>query len=496
MRFIRFFVFSVLLGAVLALCPTPAFAGGAEFGVRIFTSAFTGDEFLPCSSADSTPDPGYLHFGFPPTFAVEKTSLSLVYTKLDCPAASCPSRSALTETFFDAVASSDLHALALLPVGPTGYDARVCLDDIGEPCEVRGDAPCDPTSGTTCGMERDALEVRKLARFTNPQIDRAVGMVSSDYFRAHGAPGRVAGTAIAETVFVDADVPAGSFPGRNDPTVPHELVHTYLLPDDRHVAPTRTTGYWPGCRAFGIPSCLVPSTAQNLMVDVASLQLNPPEIWIEDAVYGGMLSALSRGVDPLALDVSVLWKPDGTILIHSMIEFPEAKLSDEPFPGNHVIEVLDGSGSVLGALAMSLNFNRTWSGSDKLMFPRGLPIGAMLPYPTEAVAVRFREGDRILLVVDPLAMTLRETILRIPDRGYDRNPDERRKALLAKVDAFEQIVAKKKYRPALETLQNDIRDKVEKWVIDYDGPPQDLSKSKVLAQIDRTADRLRIRMAR
>ena len=66
--------------------------------------------------------------------------------------------------------------------------------------------------------------------------------------------------------------------------------------------------------------------------------------------------------------------------------------------------------------------------------------------------------------------------------------------MLAKVEVLEKMLAKKQFHAALEKLENDIRDKIEKWIVLYEGQPDELSKAKVLAQVDQVANRIRSRM--
>ena len=83
---------------------------------------------------------------------------------------------------------------------------------------------------------------------------------------------------------------------------------------------------------------------------------------------------------------------------------------------------------------------------------------------------------------------MRTEVEHLPDAGFVKNPAERRKALLAKVDAFETQLRQKAFRGALEKLRNDIRAHADDWLL---ATP----KASLLSLIDRVDARVVARSA-
>ncbi len=81
----------------------------------------------------------------------------------------------------------------------------------------------------------------------------------------------------------------------------------------------------------------------------------------------------------------------------------------------------------------------------------------------------------------------------IPSFGFVNDPEQRRGALSNKLDAMEHMLQVNNTFGAAQKLKFDIRDKIEKWVVDY--LPQNslqLSKGFILNLLDRTISRLSV----
>jgi len=100
----------------------------------------------------------------------------------------------------------------------------------------------------------------------------------------------------------------------------------------------------------------------------------------------------------------------------------------------------------------------------------------------------------VLLEFDPVSQSLKDLIERIPDREFDKNPDQRRKALLNKAATFEKMLSHDKDPAALRKLVADIRRAFEEWLVEIVPASPERSKVELLAAVDRIRLRLEARL--
>lgn len=463
-------------------------AGGASFGLTATASSEANESDSTNNDAASS------------AYPVKDTLFSMVYTQVECPrSGSCATDpldygSIPPFELSDAVTFGDLQVSGSFPVSDGGFSSPFCKDAVGRDCRVSGDSrKCtgsDTDLSMCAGMRSDFARARVDARAFQPSMQRVVLLLPKDYLLYHRFrnnsgwffPG------INDLAVVKAESPSGNNPfALHFNTIPHELVHSFG--SLAHVPTSPDPGYWVGCRP-GFPRCEAGTT--NLMNPAAA---EPPQAWIDEPTYAGLLlPQLKVGVDPTVLDITGTWKRNGSVEIDFMLEFPGGIASPVVGSGTGAIELMDDAGGVLVTRSVDLDFRFQSEDEHSTILSSDVGmIGVALDYPPETAIVRFRDADRVILEIDPLSRTLRDAIRAIPDRGYAKNPAERRAALLAKVGALEGLIAKKKFLPAVESLEKDIRDKVEKWIIEYQGQPSELSKTKVLEQIDRVSARLSVR---
>lgn len=70
--------------------------------------------------------------------------------------------------------------------------------------------------------------------------------------------------------------------------------------------------------------------------------------------------------------------------------------------------------------------------------------------------------------VTPTTELIHDAIDLIPSYGFIKNAEQRRNALHNKVDAVEKMLKGKNKQGAKNKLENDIKDKLEKWLITYE----------------------------
>ena len=237
-----------------------------------------------------------------------------------------------------------------------------------------------------------------------------------------------------------------------------------------------------------------------IAVDLANTNPIAAEVAIEWSTQQGGAPASFTEVlpDPTILDIYATVTRAGIVSIRAVDELTEGRESKSHGTASSIV-VLDANGATLSEVSGSDNFDHPTSAPDAPAW-NTLPIGVSLSYPASAVAVEFRRGTIVLLRIDPLSWTLRTAIQSIPDRGFDKKPAERREELLEQVADFERGLARHDLdrhdlSESREQL-DEIRKKVVKVVIDYPaGRILELSKAKVLAQIDRIDARLVTRIA-
>jgi hypothetical protein len=232
-----------------------------------------------------------------------------------------------------------------------------------------------------------------------------------------------------------------------------------------------------------------PSRFRNLM-ELRS-HSGPPETWIDNASYQLLLGELKVLPDPTILDISGMVTRGGVVTIKRISEFPEGKVSPTHGGKGFAVVVLGPNDEILAEHEGSENFDVPTSDPRPMSWST-LPIGLSIEYPPSATAVEFRRGGTVLLRIDPLAWSLRTAIQSIPDRGFEKNPTERRKALLAKVDAIEEALGDRAYQGVLQQLDQDLRNAVSKWLLPTyaDPKPLESTQSSVLDKIDRVKARL------
>jgi len=88
-----------------------------------------------------------------------------------------------------------------------------------------------------------------------------------------------------------------------------------------------------------------------------------------------------------------------------------------------------------------------------------------VPFPSNAAEVVFDLPDQ-QLTASPFGDLLRLAIQRLPDDAFAHPRQQRRKALLNKVEAVETQVDRDAYRGAANKLSNDIAKHISDWIRD------------------------------
>lgn len=87
-----------------------------------------------------------------------------------------------------------------------------------------------------------------------------------------------------------------------------------------------------------------------------------------------------------------------------------------------------------------------------------------IPYPEETSTIQITHEGEVLTEIMPTTKLLRDAIDLIPSYGFKDNSEQLRSALHNKVNAVEKMLEGKNKIGAKNKLENDVKDKLEKWL--------------------------------
>lgn len=211
------------------------------------------------------------------------------------------------------------------------------------------------------------------------------------------------------------------------------------------------------------------------------------ELLIEDGMDPHPPEVDTELVDvPTVLSGSATIDDDGTVRFHKLRKrdgTPMRGGTDEPVR----LSVRDGDGAELHGLSLPEEIETNHAEGD------GTTVEGMLftlAFPETAVSVS-AEHDGTTTVVNVYDGLLAGAVESLPDGAFVRLPDERRTALLEKVEALSRQVDAGAYRGAGRKLRNDLRRSIEQWLADdYETGANQYTKAELLGLIDDLASRL------
>ena len=332
----------------------------------------------------------------------------------------------------------------------------------------------DPEPDVCIGITQDLISVTIASSRSDPNAEGGVGLVPNDYFVYHNLPNALG----IKKPAIDGVISLAN----NPITVPHELAHSYGI-DHSSITPD---GY------FVQINTPVPSNAQNLMCDEGPCEnLGPPAKWIDKFVFESLFNKFKTDPnDPEILFVSGIVTSDGEVTLREWFELPNGTSSDLT-PGEFSINLMDESSQVIAEFPFDMQFGFFTQGAG-FIETKDAGFAFKIPYPPETLIIEIKQNDQILVEVMPNSKTLVDSISGIPDECFKKKPDQRRKALLNKVSAFEKKLEEHEFDDAIEKLQEDIRSKIKKWLINectVENPLQ-FTPSEVLELIDNTVLRI------
>lgn len=183
---------------------------------------------------------------------------------------------------------------------------------------------------------------------------------------------------------------------------------------------------------------------------------------------------------------------DGSIKLGQWYSLVDAEI-DTPIPGAYSIELIGNDGQMLQEVKFDVPF---YMNADPfgIVETNSAPFVLSIPYPDNTAKIEIKHNDTTLVQVNPTIKLLDDAVDLIPDSGFKNEPANRRATLHSKIREIEKMLAQNNKKGALQKLQNDIKDKFQKWIKDsypLDNPLQ-LSKAEVLDLVNATIERVKI----
>jgi len=120
------------------------------------------------------------------------------------------------------------------------------------------------------------------------------------------------------------------------------------------------------------------------------------------------------------------------------------------------------------------------------------PFVFAIPYSENTSRIQIQYKEEMLIKINPNTKLLHDGVDSIPDHGFINNPEQHRNALHNKIEAVEKMIEQDNLKGAVNKLKFDIKDKLEKWLVDdyQKENPEQLSKVEVIELIRAVIDRL------
>jgi PKD repeat protein len=333
------------------------------------------------------------------------------------------------------------------------------------------------------GMLSDTISIWLWGELlTGTKANRVVGTVPDDYFGYHQSE-----LAIGITF---PGMHAGLVENGYWTVATHEIGHTYGLQDEYNINPPGNTanGFWVSERreiSGGI--CFMGyAPSKN------SFNYDSRPVWIDNEDYASLFRQFRvRSSDPAVLLINGIIFKNGTVQLGKLYMVENGAVGYIT-PGNYSIQILDFNAQVLVNIPFYTAF-------EMYIDPIGVVetdfagFAFTIPYPKNASKVLLQYSNTTLAEFNPNIKLLHDAIDSIPDYGFTRNPEQRRKALHNKISEVEIKIEEGKIKDAKNKLEHDIKDKLEKWLVDdyLKENPEQLSKDEVIGLVQAIIDRLR-----
>jgi len=215
-------------------------------------------------------------------------------------------------------------------------------------------------------------------------------------------------------------------------------------------------------------------------------------IWIDNEDYKALFKEFRVDkTDPNVLLINGLIFDDGTIQFGKMYTI-EGGIVDNIIPGDYSIQILDKNNQVLTNIPFGATFETY---TDVGGVEKGVSgFAFVIPYPENTSKIQIQHNEEILVGLNPNTKLLHDTVDSIPEYGFVNNADQRKNALHNKIDAVEKMLEENNFQGAVYKLEHDIKDKVEKWLVDdyQKESVEQFSKNEIIRLLDEIVQRLKL----
>ena len=191
--------------------------------------------------------------------------------------------------------------------------------------------------------------------------------------------------------------------------------------------------------------------------------------------------------------ISGLIFKDGTIELSKSYTI-EQGMTDHVIPGDYSIQILDTEGQLLTSIPFDASFYM-YTEPAGVVETDVTAFAFVIPYPETTSEIQIQYNGEILMEFNPNTKLLHDAVDSMPDYGFINNPEQRRNAFHNKIDAIEKMLEENNINGAVQKLEHDIKDKLEKWLVDSYQVENSLqfTKKEVLDLIEEIIARLSIK---
>jgi Tol biopolymer transport system component len=329
------------------------------------------------------------------------------------------------------------------------------------------------------GESDDCKQLWKLGKkLTAGLADTVVGIVPENYFVYHENKSDLSGVCFAGCKAVLARVDTTS-------TTAHEIGHTFDL---WTTGPEEYDIFYPGKDATGYWM----NKGREITNGVCFMGIEGQyQMWIDNDDYASLFRELRVDKsDPEIILVSGYIYRDGRVEFDEIYRL-EQGIEDSIKLGDYSILILDKDNLVIKNIPFYTSFNKHIDPignieTDFAMFTLAIP------FPENTSKIQLLHESNVLAEFNPNIKLLHDAIDLIPNSGFKINAIQRRNALHNKIDEVEMKILDRDYADAINKLNNDIRDKFEKWLLDdyLKETPLQISKTEIIELVDEIINRL------
>lgn len=329
-------------------------------------------------------------------------------------------------------------------------------------------------------------------------VDFEIGVVPNDYFTYHGMCSICGGCVKGATFkgIVGIHHPAALVEEGYWTAAAHEVGHFFGLPIgdeeeykfDKILCKTTYSGN--SANGFWV------ERETSIEGSICFMGTGPKysfERWVDNECYETLFRKLREHKnDPEVFILNGIIFKDGTIELKRSLYLSNVEL-EQPTPGDYSIQLVDQTGSVIQEISFEPSF-------EMYVEPFGItildfaPFVLAVPYPKNTFGIRIQYEGTILVDINPNIKLLHDAVDSIPDHGFANNAEERRNVLHNKIEAVEEMIEQGNLKGAVNKLEFDIKDKLEKWLIDdcEVEDPRQLTKKEVIELINAIIERLNL----